>query len=128
MWKIYDYKDGRGKNVIQVWKKDIPKLQLKKLQAKLDILAKAGPELPPGLLIKTEVEYIYKIKVQGNPKLRPMLCYGPVGEEKAFTLLIGVREISWKFDPPNAESEAGERRKKVLANPKDSREDHVRLN
>lgn len=128
MWEIYDYKDDRNKNVVQEWAKNIPKPQLKKLQAKLDILAKAGPELPPGLLIKTEVEYIYKLKIQGNPKLRPMLCFGPFGDEKAFTILLGVKEISWEFVPANAEAEAADRRRKLIIVGDTRREKHVRLN
>ena len=77
--------------------------------------------------MKTEVEYIYKLKVQGNPKLRPMLCFGPMGLrdtrtgkeiiERAFTLLVGAKEIQWEFEPANADTKAGERRKELLANP-----------
>lgn len=127
MWEIYDYVDEKGNNLIQVWARGIPKQQKKKLQSRLDILAKAG-DLPPGVLIKTEVEYIQKIKIQGNPKLRPMICAGPVPGEKAFTLLVGVKEVSWKFVPNGAEIDAAIRRRSVIDNPKVRRVKHVRLN
>lgn len=101
MWNLYDYVNHRKINEIKEWTlKALQKTQRKRLRSKLDMLAKAGPELPPGLLMKTEVPYIYKLKVQGNPRLRPMLCKGPVkmiekdtGQEKmGFTLLIGAAD------------------------------------
>jgi hypothetical protein len=126
MWKLYDYVNERGINEIAKWTRGLQKPQRVKLRSKLDTLAQAGPDLPPGLLMKTEVEYIYKLKVQGNPKLRPMLCKGPFGLtdistgkeklEQAFTLLIGAKEISWEFEPSGADIEAGIRRGKVLTN------------
>lgn len=127
MWKLFDYVDERQRNVFAEWTKTLQKTQRIKLRTKLDDLIKFGPDLPPGLLIKTEIEYIYKLKVQGNPKLRPMLCIGPffikdlnTGKEireEAFTLLIGVKEVSWDFEPKNADIEAAIRRGKVLENP-----------
>jgi hypothetical protein len=127
MWKLFDYKDERGNNLIAEWTRKLQKPQRIKLRSKLDDLAKFGPELPPGLLMKTEVEHIYKLKVQGNPKLRPMLCFGPYflkdvesekeKREEAFTILVGAKEISWEFDPKGADIEAAIRRGKVLADP-----------
>ena len=101
------------------------------------MLSQAGPDLPPGLLLKTEVPYISKVKVQGNPKLRPMVCRGPLkvvratGEEedeKGFTILIGAKEISNEFVPPNADVEAGARRVEVIENPEKRRCTHERIN
>lgn len=136
MWKLYDYVNEKGINEIKEWTQGLQKPQRIKLRSKLDTLAQAGPDLPPGLLMKTEVEYIYKLKVQGNPKLRPVLCKGPFGlrdistglekQERAFTLLIGAKEISWKFEPKDADIEAGIRRKKVITDPK-RRRDHERV-
>ncbi|HXQ37872.1 MAG TPA: hypothetical protein VN843_27950 [Anaerolineales bacterium] len=128
MWKLFDYKDENGKNLFAEWtRKKLQKTQRIKLRAKLDDLAKFGPELPPSLLMKTEVDYIYKLKVQGNPKLRPMLCFGiffikdlETGLEKreeAFTLLVGAKEISNEFEPKDADIEAAIRREKILADP-----------
>lgn len=124
MWELYDYLNGREINEIAVWTRSLQRPQRIKLRAKLDMLAQAGLDLPPGLVIKTEVEYILKLKIQGNPKLRPMLCRGPLkiedeetGErkdEEAFTLLIGAKEISWKFEPRDADVEAGRRRIEII--------------
>jgi hypothetical protein len=77
MWKLFDYSDEKGNNLIAEWTGKLQKPQRIKLRSKLDDLAKFGPELPPSLLMKTEVEYIFKLKVQWNPNLRPMLCFGP---------------------------------------------------
>lgn len=128
MWRLYDYVDERGRDVFAEWTKSLQKPQRIKLRTKLDDLSKFGPDLPPGLLMKTEVEFIYKLKVQGNPKLRPMLCFGPIGKEEAFTLLIGVKEISSNFVPRNAEAEAAHRRLKVINNHRERRTKHERIN
>lgn len=127
MYKLFDYRDERGNNLIAEWTRKLQKPQRVKLRSKLDDLANFGPELPPSLLMRTEVEYIYKLKVQGNPKLRPMLCFGPffikdleTGEEKreeAFTLLVGAKEISNEFEPKGADIEAAIRRLQILENP-----------
>ena len=126
MWELYDYLNEREINEIAAWTRTLQKPQRVKLKSKLAWLAQAGLELPPGLVLKTEVPYILKLKIQGNPKLRPMLCRGPfkarnekTGEEKdeeAFTLLIGAREISWEFDPRGADVEAGRRRIEIINN------------
>ncbi|HEY4424445.1 MAG TPA: hypothetical protein VGN10_09575 [Pyrinomonadaceae bacterium] len=127
MWKLFDYRDEKGNNLIARWTRKLQKPQRIKLRAKLDDLANFGPELPPGLLMKTEIEHVYKLKVQGNPKLRPMICFGlffikdvKTGTEKreeAITILVGAKEISWEFEPPQADVEAAIRRKKILADP-----------
>lgn len=129
MWEIYDYIDERGDNDIAGWtREELQKPQRKKLNSKLNMLAESGGDLPPGLLIKSEVEYIYKLRVQGNPKLRPLLCKslfkvkdavsGEEKDEEAFTILIGAKEVSWGFEPKDAEAEASIRRNIILNDPK----------
>lgn len=135
MWILYDYVSERGRNEIAEWTRRLQKPQRVKLRSKLDMLSTAGPDLPPGLLMKTEVPYIRKVKVQGNPKLRPMICEGPVsiinqetGEnEQSFTLLIGAKEIAWEFEPPGADIEAGIRRESVINDPERRRRKHERV-
>jgi len=133
-WLIYDYISERGVNEIAAWTRSLQKRERAKLRSKLNMIAENGPDLP-GLLLKTEVEYIYKIKVQGNPKLRPMICHGPfkeiddeTGEEcETVTLLVGAKEISWEFEPKDADIEAGIRRQIILHNRK-RRVKHERIN
>jgi hypothetical protein len=133
-WLIYDYINERGENEIAEWTRNLQKRERAKLRSKLIMIAENGPNLP-GLLLKTEVEYIYKIKVQGNPKLRPMICFGPfneIDEEtkeecETVTLLVGAKEISWDFEPKGADIEAGIRRQIILHNRK-RRTRHERIN
>jgi len=117
MWKLFDYINSRGDNEIADWARALQKPQRIKLRQKLDMLIQAGSDLPPQLLAGTGVPHIYKLKVQGNLKLRPLLCKGTVDNENEFTLLIGAFEIQWGFDPPNALEKAVERREELLLNP-----------
>lgn len=138
MWKLFDYINERGKNDFAEWTRRLQKPERTKLRAKLDMLAKAGGDLPPDLLMKTEVAYIYKLKVQGNPKLRPMLCLLHLKfteketeeeiDEEAYVLLNGAKEISWEFEPAGADIEAGHRRLKVINNPTERVRYHERIN
>lgn len=126
MWELLDYVNDRGINEIAEWTRKLQKPERIKLRSKLDMLAKAGGDLPPQLLMKTEVPYIYKLKVQGNPKLRPMLCQallliknektGKEEEKDSFILLIGAKEVSWEFEPRGADIEAGMRRVEAINN------------
>lgn len=133
-WRIYDYVSERGVNEIAAWTRSLQKKERAKFNSKLNMIAENGPDLP-GLLLKTEVEYIYKIKCQGNPKLRPMICYGPfkeidenTGEEyETVTLLVGAKEISWDFEPKGADIEAGIRRQ-IILNDRKRRVIHERVN
>ena len=136
MWELYDYVNERGINEVAEWTRKLQKPERIKLRSKLDMLAKAGGDLPPQLLMKTEVPYIYKLKVQGNPKLRPMLCQslllvkneetGKEEEKDSFLLLIGAKEISWDFEPRGADIEASMRRIEAINNP-ERRVKHERI-
>jgi hypothetical protein len=144
MWGIYDYIDGRGRNDIAEWTRQLQKPERIKLRSKLDMLAIAGGDLPPDLLMKTEVPYIYKLKVQGNPKLRPMICrqhlkfaekdlrFGNQDslvkiDEEVYVVLIGAKEISWEYEPAGADIDAGHRRIAVIANPQQRLCRHERI-
>jgi hypothetical protein len=138
MWKLFDYINRRGVNEIAEWASRLQKPERIKLRSKLDMLAKAGGDLPPDLLMKTEVAYIYKLKVQGNPKLRPMIFRqhltfteqdtGDEIDEEVYVVLIGAKEISWEFEPRGADISAGSRRLEVINNPTERVRYHVRIN
>jgi hypothetical protein len=117
MWRLFDYLNRRGDNEIAKWTKELQKPQRVRLRQKLDLLAQAGSDLPPQLLAGTGVPHIYKLKVQGNPKLRPLLCKGTVDNENEFTLLLGAFEIQWEYDPKDALAKAVERREELLNDP-----------
>jgi hypothetical protein len=114
MWQLFDYLNRRGINEIAQWTKELQKPQRIRLRQKLDLLAQAGSDLPPQLLAGTGVPHIYKLKVQGNPKLRPLLCKGTADNKNEFTILIGALEIQWEFEPKDALAKAIERREELL--------------
>jgi hypothetical protein len=116
-WRIYDYLDAGGNNVIKKWTGDLQKRERIKLNQKLDMLEQYGPELPPQLLAGPIFDHVYKLKVQGNPKLRPLLCKGPINNEVEYTLLVGAKEIQWKLEPDDAEEQAATNRQAIIDNP-----------
>jgi hypothetical protein len=127
MWNLYDYVDTNGKNDFKEWTKMLEKKSRARLNLKLDMLKKNGPDLSPGLLSNTHERNIMKIRVNGSVALRPMLCRGPVNMHNEFTLLLGVIEKDRKLKPKNAESIAENRRKEVQNDPMRRRCNHERV-
>lgn len=117
MWRLYDYLNGAGKNEFAAWTRALQKRERIKLAFKLDMLEQVGPNLPPQLLAGPICDHIYKLKVQGAVKLRPLLCKGPVDNEGEFTLLIGAKEVQGELKPNGVENRAGENRQEIIANP-----------
>ena len=114
-YKLYDYADHRG-NRIAEWGKGQPRIQLAKLNSKLDTLMTAEPDLVHGLLYGVSgFPQLRKIKIQGNPKLRPLLCKGPLDNDAEFTLLVGAREIEFGWDPVAARETAKDRRQEIIS-------------
>jgi hypothetical protein len=87
-----------------------------KLDFRIDALEEHGTELIPGIVSPTGVNCILKMKVQGQVKLRPMLCEGP-GDKISFTFLLGAKEVQWKYEPAYAPETAAEYRKDLIAEP-----------
>lgn len=114
--KVWHYVSEKGVDVIAEWASDVPKRQKIKLQQKIDALIKDGSELSPLLLSDSKQPGIKKIKVQGNPKLRPLLCKIPTaeGELEEWILLVGAYEINWELVPADAYIDAAIRKKEVL--------------
>ena len=117
LWALYDYLDADGYNVIKGWTQALGKRERIKLNQKLDMLENNGPNLPPQLLAGPVSGHIYKLKVQGNPKLRPLLCKGPLDNNREFTLLLGAFEIQGRLVPKNALVEATNNRQAIIDNP-----------
>lgn len=99
------------------------------LNQKLRMLEKSGPDLPPQLLAGPIKHYahIYKMKINGQVALRPLLCRGPIRNDEEFTMLKGATEVGWKWNPSNAPVIATERRQEVMDNPSHRRCNHVRV-
>lgn len=116
MWKLFDYLRSDGANDIAEWTRRQQKSQITKLNAKLDMLERYGPELPPGLLADLGGG-IHKLKVRGNVQLRPHVCSGPLDEHAEFTLLVGAIEKDLKLDPKDAKQIAQTRRTEIQRNP-----------
>src|SRR5437588_9360141 len=100
MWTLFDYVNEDGVNEIAQWTRRLEKRQRIKLNQKLDMLQKHGPDLPPQLLAGPIFPHIYKLKVKGNVQLRPMLCKGPIIYDEEFTLLLGAIETDDELDRP----------------------------
>jgi hypothetical protein len=124
---IYDYIHPREGNLMKKWSTGLQKKERAKLNSKIDALSIHGADLIPGILSPTGVASIFKLKVQGQVKLRPMICEGPGKGEAAFTFLLGAKEISWKYDPPDAPNTAEELRNDLIAHP-NRRIEHERVN
>jgi hypothetical protein len=129
-WRIYEYLED-GRSAIHKWLKEenITERDRGQLVAKMDMLAKDGTDLWPGLLAgpiaskkqpkKLKPSHIYKLVVHGQRMLRPLLCRGPVDMNGEFTFLIGAIE---KGNVLNADAiDAELRRQEVIADPEHTR-------
>jgi hypothetical protein len=128
-WALYDYVDAQGRNDFEAWSANLQKPELAKLNRKLKALEDNGPDLLPQMLAGPLKGYahIYKLKINGRVALRPLLCKGPIDNEREFTLLKGAFEVGNRWEPPNAPSEAVNRRGYVIADPSNRRTPHVKV-
>lgn len=127
MANVWHYKDAKGNDVIKEWALGVPKRQLIKLQGKIDMLMLHGSNLPPQLLADSGIPNIKKLRIQGNPKLRPLLCMICENDgEEEFVLLVGAYERGSKYAPANALADATIRREEVLKD-ENRKTKHVRL-
>lgn len=117
IFKLFDYTSENGNNEIKEWTNGLQKTDRAKLNAKLDMLTKHGHELFPHVLTDTPTPSIQKLRVKGKVQLRPMLCKGPIDNEKEYTLLIGATERDSKFVPDKADQTANQRKQIIIKNP-----------
>jgi hypothetical protein len=99
-----------------VWigKEKIGKREIGQLNQKIDMLERSGAELGPMLLagpVKSRkkgkvVPHIYKLRLNGDRALRPLLCKGPIDMDREFTLLLGAIEINSVLDTDPEDAEA----------------------
>ena len=84
IFSLFDYTSENSNNEIKEWTKGLQKTDRAKLNAKLDMLASKGHELFPHVLTDTPTPGILKLRVKGKVQLRPMLCKGPINNEKVY--------------------------------------------
>lgn len=125
-WTIYDYVDSQGQNLMREWSGRLQRVELAKLNMKIDSLELYGGDLIPGVVSPTGVASIFKLRVRGKVQLRPLLCEGPGRGEHAFTFLLGAKEIAWAYDPPDALALAVALRNDLIRHP-DRRRIHERV-
>jgi hypothetical protein len=118
IFTLFDYTSENGNNEIKEWTNGLQKTDRAKLNAKLDMLALHGHELFPNVLTDTPTAGIQKLRVKGKVQLRPMLCKGPIDNNKEYSLLIGVMERDSKFVPDKADQTANQRKQTIINNPK----------
>lgn len=114
-WRIFDAIEGNRRSRIAVWidKEKIGKREIGQLNQKIDMLERNGPHLPPQLLagpIKSErnkklVSHVYKLRLNGDRALRPLLCKGPIHMDHEFTMLLGAIEVNTVLDTDTEDAE-----------------------
>jgi len=98
------------------WSERLQVKERAKLDFKVDVLAIHGTQLIPNVVSPTGVSSIFKLKVQGQVKLRPMLCEGP-GDAISFTFLLGAKEVQFELVPSGAPEIAANYRKDLVVHP-----------
>src|SRR5712691_6008645 len=97
VWRfdLYDYIDRRGRNAIKEWMLGQQKRQRGQVNSKLDQIRQHGDAVSSDVLLRVSAT-ILKLKAYTKGiQLRPLLCKGPIADDKEFTLLIGATEINW---------------------------------
>lgn len=77
-----------------------------------------------GPIAKTK--HIYKLRVQTNVAMRPLLCRGPIENLKEYTLLFGAFEKGGSLALSDVRR-AEENRAAILNDPVNRRQRHVRI-
>jgi hypothetical protein len=117
-WNLFDFTSERGDSVIREWvaAEKLSRRDVGQLNQKLDMLAVAGPSLPPKLLAGPIYKHIYKLIVHGDRMLRPFLCKGPIEMATEYTLLLGAIEANSKLDRHPSEAESN--RETLISDPR----------
>lgn len=103
-----------GHRPVKAWALGLQKVELGKLNQKLDMLGRNGADLPPGLLAGTNDRNVDKIRINGHVALRVLLCRGPIKVDGSeFTLLHACFERDGQL-PANSVETAAQRRTDIL--------------
>lgn len=130
-WELFDYLDERGGNMMQGWALGLGEGQRARLDLRVEVLERAGEELPPKLLTPTsgkpKQRHILEMPIKGEVALRPMLCRGPFFIKKEFTFLFGAVERDRKYVPRDAPKRAEANRLDLITRGEEGREKHKRF-
>ncbi len=128
-YRLWDFITRRGTNVILEWVKAdrLTRRDRAQLNQKLRRLTQEYFALAIGtkLLCGPIYKHIYKLVIHGDVMLRPMLCRGPIDNEREYTLLLGAVETGGKL-PSGSKERAEENRTTVLQDP-GRRTEHERI-
>lgn len=113
-WKLFDFIDHRGRNVISDWISSQQRDHQGRIKVKLLTLVMAGSELPPKLLTPTRERSVLEICIKTNVSFRLLVCRGPLNVNKEFTLLYGCKERDRKYVPANAPEIAERHRQQLI--------------
>lgn len=102
LYTIWVFIEPDGTNEFYNWRAKMPSRQVAKMDDKITKLSQVGLDLLPETLAPVYNTGLLKLKIHGNPQLRPLLCRGPHNANSEFTLLQGAKEVSSKFKPANA--------------------------
>jgi hypothetical protein len=130
LYVLYDAVDDRGVNVIEEWTRRLETVHRARLNQKLDMLERVefeqlrASKVLHGPINKTG--HIYKLRVQSNVAMRPLLCRGPISDLEEYTLLWGAFErghVLRRADLRRAEAN----RIAICSTPASRRKKHVRV-
>jgi hypothetical protein len=121
LYELWDFLTERHENVILKWVSN-ERLTVRDraaLNQKFDRLAQVDFDLAiqTKLLAGPIYKHIYKLIIHGDVMLRPMLCRGPIDNEREYTLLLGAIEKNWKL-PPGSKEKAEQNRQTIIGDPK----------
>ena len=106
---VWEALENNGDGVVSDW--NLPSAERAKLETKLDMLAGAEVDpagkvnLPSGMIVGPHIHKqtgIYKLIVNGNQALRPMICLGPTANDKEWTVLARARKQDNNTGPEKA--------------------------
>lgn len=119
---LFEWIDRRRLGVLTRWRAGLQPAQRAQLDQKTLLLEQTEPENLPGLWAGpitdrgVKCPRIYKLRIGGKVRLRPLLCRGPLARDRAaLTFLAGAQERGGRFRPEGAPRRAIERRTGLIS-------------
>ena|SRR6202142_4418877 len=118
-YDLWDFISGRGENLIARWadEEKLNKSARAKMDQRFDRLMQVDFELAihTNLINGPVKKEIYKVKVNGDVQLRPLVCRGPIEKTSEYTILVGAIERNKKLEPSTCLTDASNNRDIILA-------------